>query len=105
MSLLSRCLTALALAIGLLPLASPAQAALTLCNRTSYVLYAATGTAVVGGVTVQGWSRVAPGFCQVVLPGDLIAPAYYLYARSSQAHSGPSRRAARRNRRSCNASD
>ena len=91
MRLLARCIPALLLALGLALLASPSRAALTLCNRTSYVLYAATGIAANGSVAAQGWSRVAPGNCQSVLPGDLTAPAYYLYARSSQAHSGPGR--------------
>jgi uncharacterized membrane protein len=91
MNLLSRCLAASTLAICAALCASPAQAALTLCNRTSYVLYAATGAAAGNGVQVEGWSRVAPGLCQPVLPGDLVAPAYYLYARTSQAHSGPAR--------------
>ncbi|MEI9990749.1 MAG: DUF1036 domain-containing protein [Rhizomicrobium sp.] len=91
MNVLARCFPALLLALGLSLAASPSHAALTLCNRTSYVLYAATGTTVNGGVATQGWSRVAPGICEAVLPGDLTAPAYYLYARSSQAHSGPQR--------------
>ncbi|MEJ0042483.1 MAG: DUF1036 domain-containing protein [Rhizomicrobium sp.] len=91
MRLLARCIPALLLALGCSLFASPSRAALTLCNRTSYVLYAATGTAMTGGVAAQGWSRVTPGTCQAVLPDDLTAPAYYLYARSSQAHSGAQR--------------
>ncbi len=91
MSLPARCISALLIALGISLFASPSRAALTLCNRTSYVLYAAAGTAASGGVSAQGWSRVAPGNCQPVVQGDLIAPAYYLYARSSQAHSGPAR--------------
>ncbi len=77
--------------LGLALTASPSQAALTLCNRTSYVLYAATGTAARDGIAAQGWTRVAPGICEPVLHEDLMAPAYYLYARSSQAHAGPAR--------------
>ncbi|HJW42716.1 MAG TPA: DUF1036 domain-containing protein [Rhizomicrobium sp.] len=91
MNRLSRCLAALSVASWVSLCASPAHAALTLCNRTSYVLYAATGAAVGSTVQVQGWSRVAPGLCQPVLQGDLAASAYYLYARTSQAHSGPAR--------------
>lgn len=71
--------------------ASPAEAELSLCNRTSYVLYASVAAALSNGVQAQGWIRVAPGLCQVALPGDLTAPAYFLYARTAQAHSGPSR--------------
>ncbi len=87
----ARSLAAFLLALGFSLCASPSQAALSLCNRTSYVLYAATGTAVSGGVSVQGWSRVIPGTCAPVLPGDLTASAYFLYAKSALAHSGPAR--------------
>ncbi len=87
----ARGIAALLLALGFSLFANPSHAALTLCNRTSYVLYAATGTAADGGVAVQGWTRVTPGLCQTVVPGDLTATAYYLYARSSQAHSGAGR--------------
>jgi uncharacterized membrane protein len=61
------------------------------CNRTSYVLYAATGTATGTNIASQGWTRIAPGGCKIVVSNDLTAPAYYIYARSSQAYSGPSR--------------
>ncbi len=71
--------------------ASPAAATLKICNRTSYVLYSATGVASPTTIATQGWTRVAPGDCQAILQGDLNAPAYYVYARSSLAHSGPSR--------------
>jgi len=91
MRFLARGLPAFLLALGFSLSASPSHAALSLCNRTSYVLYAATGTAVDAGVSVQGWTRVIPGTCQAVLQGDLSASAYYLYAKSSLAHSGPAR--------------
>jgi uncharacterized membrane protein len=91
MRMFVRWLAVLVCALGLASIASPSQAALTLCNRTSYVLYAATGTAANNGVVAQGWTRVAPGICEPVLHEDLTAPAYYLYARTSQAHSGASR--------------
>src|SRR6201999_4161938 len=71
--------------------ATPATASMTACNRTSYVLYTATASDAHTGINSQGWSRVAPGACRAVLPGDLGAPAYYVYARTSQAHSGPAR--------------
>ena len=89
MSWIARASAAAALLLGLLGFASPSQAALTVCNRTSYVLYTAAGAAQNAAVSAQGWSRVVPGACRMVLPGDLAAPTYYLYARSSQAHSGP----------------
>ena len=81
-----------ALLFALLFVAStPAAAELKVCNRTSYVLYAATAAAAGGDIASQGWARIAPGDCQAVLRGDLTAQAYYLYARTSQAHGGPSR--------------
>jgi len=70
---------------------SPAQASLTLCNRTSYVVYAATAAVSPSGIDVNGWTRVVPGGCAAVIQGDLTAPAYYVSARSSRAHSGPPR--------------
>ena len=71
--------------------ALPAQAALKLCNRTSYVLYAATASLDAGTVRSQGWTRLAPGDCRLPVAGDLIASQYFVYARSSLAHSGPAR--------------
>lgn len=71
--------------------APPAHASLKLCNRTSYVIYAATATAAANGTLVQGWVRVVPGACRIAINGDLVASAYYVYARTSTAHSGASR--------------
>jgi uncharacterized membrane protein len=67
----------------------PARASLRLCDSTSYVLYAATAVGAADGVTVKGWTRIVPGACTIALQGDLVASAYYLYARTSQAYSGP----------------
>lgn len=72
-------------------LASPAHAALKLCNRTSYILYAATSSVVSPGSTTQGWVRITPGDCQIALPEKLTAQSYLVYARSSLAYSGPQR--------------
>ncbi len=77
-------------AIALLA-AAPAQAALTLCNRTSYVLYAATAAIKTPQSQTQGWSRIVPGDCQVARKEDLTAETYLVHARSSLAHSGPAR--------------
>jgi len=68
-----------------------AHASLKLCNRTSYVLYAATVSASASDALVQGWTRIVPGKCSIALTGELAASGYYLYARSSSAHSGPPR--------------
>jgi uncharacterized membrane protein len=71
--------------------ASPAMAALKLCNRTSYVLYASTGQRTNSTITTRGWTRIAPGACEAAIQGALSAAAYYVYARTSQAHRGPAR--------------
>ena len=46
------------------------QAALKLCNRTSYILYAATSAMRRARRSdTQGWTRIAPGDCQTALQG------------------------------------
>lgn len=68
---------------------SPASAALKLCNRTSYVLYAGTGLIHAPNVTTRGWTRIAPGACETAIEGPLAPSGTYVYARTSEAHSGP----------------
>ena len=85
---MSRLVPSLGTALLFILVLSPAQASLRLCNRTSYVIYAATAATTAGGTDVKGWTRVAPGACEVTIQGDLIAQGYYLYARSARAHSG-----------------
>ena len=80
-----------AAALGVVLAAQAAHASLRLCNETSYVLYAATATQTASEIIAQGWTRVEPGACRIAIKGDLIAPAYFVYARSSEAHSGPRR--------------
>ena len=82
-------LLVLLLGLGLLP--GPARADLRLCNRTSYFLDAATANADNKDFISHGWVRVAPGACETTLKGDLKPIGYYIYARTSLAHSGPSR--------------
>src|SRR3569832_1489701 len=82
-------LPALLLAAGLMP--RPAEAALTLCNRTSYILYAATSAIQSPKSETQGWTRIAPGDCQLARKEPLQAETYLVHARSSLAHSGPAR--------------
>jgi uncharacterized membrane protein len=84
-------LAGLSLGVALLCAASPAEAALTLCNRTSYVLYAATAAIKTPQSETQGWTRVAPGDCQVARKEALTAEIYLVHARSSLSHSGPAR--------------
>ncbi len=86
-----RGLAALAVLAAGLGLASPAEAALKLCNRTSYILYAATSSVSGNGSSTQGWVRIAPGDCQVARPEKLSSQSYLVYARSALAHSGPER--------------
>ena len=82
----------LALTLLVLGLSSlPAQAALTLCNRTSYILYAASSAIQSPKSQTQGWTRIAPGDCQVARKEALAAATYLVHARSSLAHSGPPR--------------
>ena len=84
------CLSTLVLA--LLALASvPAHAALTLCNRTSYILNAATSAIQSPGSDTRGWTRIAPGECEVARKEALTAESYLVHARSSIAHSGAAR--------------
>jgi uncharacterized membrane protein len=68
-----------------------AQAALQVCNRTSYVLYAAEGWTIGVDNFTQGWTRIVPGSCATPIKTMLTASNYYLYARSSQAHGGNAR--------------
>jgi len=71
--------------------ATPAKAALTLCNRTSYILYAATAAINTPRSQTQGWTRIVPGDCQIARKEALTAETYLVHARSSLAHSGPAR--------------
>lgn len=68
---------------------SPASAALNLCNRTSYVLYAGTGEVSRSNIVTHGWTRIVPGACETAIAGPLAPSGYYVYARTSQAHAGP----------------
>jgi len=71
--------------------AAPASAALKLCNRTSYVLYAATGEAAKPNILTKGWLRLTPGTCADAIAKPLKSPPFYVFAQSSRAHTGPSR--------------
>ncbi|HEY1962925.1 MAG TPA: DUF1036 domain-containing protein, partial [Rhizomicrobium sp.] len=71
--------------------AATAHAELRLCNQTSYIVYAALGAATKSELDTRGWTRIVPGDCATPIPDPLNAPAYFVYAHTSQAHSGPSR--------------
>jgi uncharacterized membrane protein len=78
----------LLLALSLCALAGPASAAVTLCNQTSYILYAAIGYQSGAQAFTQGWTRIVPGDCAV----PKLQPSgqfFFLAAKSSRAHSGP----------------
>src|SRR5689334_1755020 len=76
-------------AVSLRPM--PSLADLRLCNQTSYVLYTAIGAATKSELDTRGWTRIAPGDCAVPISDPLTAPAYFIYAHTSRAHSGPPR--------------
>jgi uncharacterized membrane protein len=80
-----------ALALAASIAAGPAWAEFKICNRTSYVVYAATAAMVGSKATVHGWTRMIPGDCETAIKGDLAAEAYFVYARTSRAHAGPQR--------------
>ncbi len=84
-------LAALVLAGQTILMCAPARAALTLCNRTSYILYAASSAIQSPRSETEGWTRVVPGDCQVARKEPLTAETYLVHARSSIAHSGPPR--------------
>lgn len=77
--------------IVLLAGTAPAFASLKICNQTSYIIYAAIASATKSELDERGWTRVVPGDCATPISDPLTAPAYFIYARTSQAHSGPSR--------------
>jgi uncharacterized membrane protein len=63
----------------------------TFCNRTSYSLQIAVGIRNGGLLATRGWWGVPAGECRVVIKGELKAPTFYTFARSSFAHTGPIR--------------
>jgi len=71
--------------------AAPAEAKLEYCNRSSYLLDAASAHQVEEGFLVQGWFKVNPGECVTVIGEDLGEAEYYAFARTRAAH-GASRR-------------
>jgi len=60
----------------------------SLCNETSYIVQVATGRPEGGGNVVQGWTKVRPGSCEVLIDAPLTPGAHYLFAQSSNAHRG-----------------
>ena len=60
----------------------------TFCNRTSYAVSVAVGIRNGGLWLTRGWWVVPAGECKVVIKGALTQPTYYVFARSSFAHTG-----------------
>ena len=74
---------ALALALAALALAAwtgPAAADLRVCNRTTYMLNVALGSAAGDGFRTEGWWSIAANGCQSVIRGPLQSRFVYLYA-------------------------
>lgn len=71
------------LALSLLAL--PAQAALLMCNQTSYVIYAAVAVQESAQILTRGWTRIIPGGCANAIAEPLKASSYFVYARSAHA--------------------
>jgi uncharacterized membrane protein len=90
---MNRALLPAALLAALLPAcgAAPAHAALSLCNRTSYILYTATAALKGQKGEASGWTRLVPGDCATARKERLTGARYLVHARSSLAYSGPAR--------------
>lgn len=67
-------------ALVLLAGAAPAQAAFTLCNKTAHPAKVALGRFNGTDWGSEGWWNIAPGHCEILVPGALDARYYYLYA-------------------------
>jgi uncharacterized membrane protein len=65
-----------------LPVATPAQAELTLCNRTSYRMETAIGLEKRANVATRGWFGIDPGQCRQVVDGALDADMVYVHTRT-----------------------
>ncbi len=60
----------------------------SVCNETSMIIETASGRTKGADVIVEGWRRVRPGECKVILNAPLKPGPYFLYGRSSRAHRG-----------------
>ncbi len=66
--------------------ASPAQAELSLCNRTSYVMEAAIALERRAIVSTRGWFRIDPGQCRQVVEGPLDIDMAYVHTRTAPVY-------------------
>ncbi|MEL6259336.1 MAG: DUF1036 domain-containing protein [Pseudomonadota bacterium] len=83
-------IVALAVACGF-PASAQSPSGWSVCNRTSFVLETATARPEGPSLIVEGWTKIRPGGCEVVLTAPLSQGVHYLYSRSSDAHRGGSR--------------
>ncbi|MGF1454746.1 MAG: DUF1036 domain-containing protein [Alphaproteobacteria bacterium] len=87
--------TPLVLGLAVLALsaaASPAEASLSLCNHTSYVIRSSVALPQPDGWRVEGWSQLRPGECRQILKKLSAVPSFYVYAESNRAHEGAVRK-------------
>ena len=66
--------------------AAPAHAALTVCNRTSYLMDTAFGLEKRATVSTRGWFRIEPGQCRQVADGALDADMVYVHSRTPEVY-------------------
>lgn len=76
---LTRAAAALA---ALCALGAPADAALQLCNRMSYVVEAAIGVEENGAAATRGWFRIDPGQCRAIIQGEVQVDNLFVHARA-----------------------
>ena len=69
--------------------AAPAQAELTLCNRTSYRMETAIAIEKRANVATRGWFRLDPGQCRQVLDSTLDADMVYVHGRTLPIYGTP----------------
>jgi uncharacterized membrane protein len=74
--------SALLLAALTMGAVAPAHADLQFCNRTSYILDLALGMESKGATATQGWFRVTPGECRIVLQGEVTAEKIFVTTRA-----------------------
>ncbi len=78
------------LGVGLAP--SSAEASLSLCNHSSYVMRSAAALPQPDGWRIEGWILLRPGECRQILKKLSAVPSFYVYGESHRAHKGPVRK-------------
>ncbi len=75
--------------LALLLVAQPAEAGLTLCNRTSYRLETAIGLEKQPHVATRGWFKLDPGQCSEIVAGTLDADMVYVHSKAPPVYGTP----------------